>query len=142
VDRDYLKKNEVRRQVVKPGEKINLLKLGEGPFPLPIGQTKEEVHQQFDVSLVPTAKDDPPQTVHLLLKPKALTDLARKFTQIDVYVDRQNSMPVQIVTLDADGQRTQTTVIDHLRLNAGLSDADFALPKVEGWDQTEEPYQP
>ncbi|HEV8378720.1 MAG TPA: hypothetical protein VGP99_07705, partial [Tepidisphaeraceae bacterium] len=35
-DRDYKRKVEIQRQVLKPGEKINLLKLGEGPFPLPI----------------------------------------------------------------------------------------------------------
>jgi hypothetical protein len=37
-DRDYQKKLEVRRQVLRPGQQMNLLKLGEGPFPLPIGQ--------------------------------------------------------------------------------------------------------
>ena len=30
--------------MLKPGEKLNLLKLGEGPFPLPIGQKKEDVY--------------------------------------------------------------------------------------------------
>src|SRR5207247_4350925 len=39
-DRDYQRSVEVKRQVLKPGEKVNLLKLGEGPFPLPIGQAK------------------------------------------------------------------------------------------------------
>ena len=33
-DRDYKRTIEVKRQVLRPGEKINLLKLGEGPFPL------------------------------------------------------------------------------------------------------------
>jgi outer membrane lipoprotein-sorting protein len=142
VDRDYLKKNEVRRQVVRPGQKINLLKLGEGPFPLPIGQSREEVRRQFDVSLIAPAKDDPAGTVHLLLKPNPLTDLARKYSQIDVYVDRQNGMPTQIVTLDNDAQRMQSTVISNLHMNSGLKDADFSLPQVDGWDQTVEPFRP
>ena len=40
IDRNYTRKIEVNRQVLRPGEKVNLLKLGEGPFPLPIGQKK------------------------------------------------------------------------------------------------------
>src|SRR5258706_2761606 len=52
VDRDYKRKIEVQRQVLKPGEKANLLKLGEGPFPLPIGQPKEEVLKMFEVKKV------------------------------------------------------------------------------------------
>src|SRR5690606_17097897 len=48
-ERTYRSKIEVKRQVLRPGEKINLLKLGEGPFPLPIGQPPDEVKKQFDV---------------------------------------------------------------------------------------------
>jgi hypothetical protein len=48
-DRDYKRKIEIQRQVLKPGEKMNLLKLGEGPFPLPVGQPKEEVLKMFEV---------------------------------------------------------------------------------------------
>ncbi len=48
-DRTYKNKTEVKRQVLKPGQKINVLKLGEGPFPLPIGQdpagSAEAIHR-------------------------------------------------------------------------------------------------
>ena len=141
IDRDYDKKNEVRRQVVRPGEKLNLLKLGEGPFPLPVGQDRADVKKEFDVTKVDAAKDDPADTVHLQLKPKAGSDFSRKFTQIDVWVDRTVGMPVRIVTRDSSGDRTQTTDLTHIRLNQGLGDADFTLPKVDGWDVTEEPYR-
>src|SRR2546421_2404681 len=50
VDRDYRRSIEVKRQVLRPGEKINLLKLGEGPFPPPIGQPKADVHREVEVS--------------------------------------------------------------------------------------------
>jgi outer membrane lipoprotein-sorting protein len=141
VDRDFDKHVEVRRQVVRPGEKIDLLKLGEGPFPLPIGQDKDQVHQQFDVSLVAPAKDDPPQSIHLLLKPKPDTDLARRYVQIDVAVDRQTGMPVRIITQDVSGERVQTTQLTNIRMDVPMGDTDFALPPVQGWDQTEEPYK-
>src|SRR3954452_11354765 len=82
-DRDYQKRIEVRRQVLRPGEKINLLKLGEGPFPLPIGQKKEDVKKLFDVTRVKPAADDPPGTVHLTLKPVKGSQFAKKFKAID-----------------------------------------------------------
>jgi outer membrane lipoprotein-sorting protein len=141
VERDYSKKSEIRREVIRPGEKVNLLRLGQGPFPLPIGQDRQDVKKQFDVSLVAAAKDDPAGTVHLLLKPKDQTDLARRFAQIDVWVELKSGMPIRIVTLDANHENTQTTELTDIRLNTNLTDADFALPKVDGWDVTEEPYQ-
>lgn len=140
VERDYDKKTEIRRQVVRPGEKIDLLKLGEGPFPLPVGQKKEDVYKQFDVTLAAPDKTDPSGTAHLKLTPKPSTDLARRFTQIDVWVDRQLGMPLRIVTLDNAGQQSVTTDLTGIRLNGGLKDDDFALEKVAGWDTTEEPF--
>src|SRR5438105_12766802 len=70
VDRDYRRSIEVKRQVLRPGEKINLLKLGEGPFPLPIGQPREEVHKEFDVSKGDPALAGPKGAPHVALKPK------------------------------------------------------------------------
>jgi hypothetical protein len=58
VERNYDKKQEIRRQVLKPGEKMDPLKLGEGPFPLPIGQKKEDVKKLFDVARITPAQDD------------------------------------------------------------------------------------
>jgi outer membrane lipoprotein-sorting protein len=143
VDRDGIRKHEDRRQVVRPGEQINLFQLGDGPFPLPIGQKKEDVLRDFDVKLVPVQKDDAPDWVHLTLKPKPETKLARKFAQIDVYVNRQTGMPERIVTLDAGGQATRTADLTHVNLDVQLSDSDFALPPLgPGWDQVEEPFTP
>src|SRR5208282_426281 len=69
-DRDYLKKHENRTQVLKPGQKLDLFKLGEGPFPLPLGQKREDVLKLFDVAKVDLAPGDPAGTVHLCLTPK------------------------------------------------------------------------
>jgi hypothetical protein len=139
-DRDYDKQTEVQRQVVKPGQKIDPLKLGEGPFPLPIGQKKEAVHNQFDVLLLPPDKDDPADSTHLQLKPKPDNNLARRFAQVDVWVDRQSAMPVRIVTLDQTRQTLRTTNLKNLRLGQTVADADFALPDVKGWNVTIEPF--
>lgn len=138
-DRNYQKKLEVQRQVLHPGQKINLLKLGEGPFPLPIGQDKADVHAQFDVKKIAPAKTDPAGTVHVQLTPKPGTPLARKFDTIDVWADLKTKMPVRIETLH--GSDDHTTDLTNIKLNPGLKDSDFALPAIDAtWSQRQEPF--
>ena len=139
IERNYKIRNEVKREVLKPGQKLDLFKLGEGPFPLPIGQDPQDVHRQFDVRRVAPTKDDPPNAAHLQLIPKPGTDLARKFATIDVWVDPQSHMPIRVDTLDARKQTARSTELGNLAVNppGGLSDADFRLPNIdkENWNR-------
>lgn len=150
-ERNDRKKSQVRRQVIKPGEKLDLLKLGEGPFPLPIGQAKEDVKKMFDVEIVPAAPTDPAGAIHGRLKPKAGSQFERRFKRIDVWVDPAAQMPRRIETVDAseqsqdaDDQSRQTTDLENVKVNTGLDDADFQLEEVsakQGWTFFDEPYQ-
>ena len=143
-ERNYRKTNQVRRQVTKPGEKVDLLKLGEGPFPLPIGQAKEDVKKMFDVEVVPAAEDDPAGTLRGRLKPKEGTQFARRFKHIDVWVDPKAQMPRRIETVDVNEQTRQTTDLQNVKANTGLKDDDFRLKEVkakDGWTFVDEPYQ-
>jgi len=133
VDRDYQKKIESDQHVVKPGQKINLFKLGEGPFPLPIGQSRDDVKEEFNVTRVAPARDDPPNTVHLQLVPRPGSEFADHYQQIDVWADRADAMPVRITTLDKSGAISQTTDLSNIHLDAPVGDSDFALPPVPGW---------
>lgn len=141
-DRDYKKKLEVRRQVLRPGQKMNLLKLGEGPFPLPIGQDKAEVKRQFDATKVESTKEDPAGTVHVKLVPKPGTSFAKRFKQIDVFVDTKNNMPGRIDTVERAGT-TRSTELTNVKLNVDVKDEAFTLPNIDndGWNRREEPYE-
>lgn len=143
-DRNYQKKEEVKRQVVQQGQKVNLLKLGEGPFPLPIGQSKEDVHKNFEVTKAAPAPTDPPNTLHLSLKPNPGTPLAKRLRSLDVWVDRASHMPVRIDTTDAaTGEQRETDLTD-VKINApgGLKDADFTLSPIDSdWSRTTEPFK-
>lgn len=145
VDRDYRRSIEVKRQVLRPSEKINLLKLGEGPFPLPIGQPKEEVYKEFEVSKGDPAMGGPKGVAHVALRPKNGTRLARKFKQIDVWVDPQTQMPVRIEALDVNEVTRRTTELKNIRVNPepALGDRDFTLPRVDQnkWELHTEPYE-
>jgi outer membrane lipoprotein-sorting protein len=128
VDQNYDTKLQVTRQVLKPGQRLNPLKLGEGPFPLPIGQEPAEVQKMFEVTTRPPAKDDPAETTHVILKPKAGTRFANKFQSIDVYVDKKTNFPDRIETVDRDGTTVRTTDLSNIQINQGLKDGDFQLP--------------
>jgi hypothetical protein len=140
IDRDYGRMINKRRQVVRPGEKINLLKLGESPFPLPLGQDKKDVHQMFDVKKVPPAKDDPAGSDHLELKPKKGTKFEKKVDAVDFWVDQKSEMPVRIRT--TEGPETRTWDLSNIKVNPGLKDQDFELPPVDEkkWQLSEEPF--
>jgi outer membrane lipoprotein-sorting protein len=142
IERDHRLKKQISRQVVRPGEKINLLKLGEGPFPLPIGQDKKQVHEQFEVKIIPPAKEDPAgSAVHLQLAPKRSSQFERKFSSIDVWVDGKTDMPIRIEAVDRNGTTTRTTDLNHLKVNIKLNASAFELPPLPaGWERYEEPY--
>jgi outer membrane lipoprotein-sorting protein len=133
IDRNYQTKNEVKRQILKPGQKMDLFKLGQGPFPLPIGQDPKDVRDQFDVKKIPTDKDDPANTTHLLLIPKPDTDLAKQFHSLDVWVDNNSHMSVRVDTTDVKQQTTRSTELKDLSVNpaGGLPDSDFQLPNID-----------
>jgi outer membrane lipoprotein-sorting protein len=141
-DRDYQKKLEVKRQVLKPDQKMNLLKLGEGPFPLPIGQDKDEVKRQFNVTTVAPASDDPKDTVHLTLIPKPDSQMSKRFKQLDVFVDTHNNMPTRIDTVEKAGT-TRSTELSNIKLNAGVPNDAFTLTNIDnqGWNRREEPFE-
>src|SRR5207302_11128839 len=64
IERNYKAHSQTTQQIIRPGQKLDLFKLGEGPFPLPIGQPKDAVHKQFEVKKIEPAKDDPLAAVH------------------------------------------------------------------------------
>ena len=140
IERDYRNKTQSTKQILKPGEKMQLFNL-EGPFPLPLGQDKADVHKHFDVKKIPLDKDDPPGTVHLQLTPVAGTDLARKFKTIDLWVDPKTSMPARITVLDGDGSSLKQTDLSNVKPNEPVGDGDFELEKVDldkGWNVHDE----
>jgi hypothetical protein len=130
IERDFVRKLEVARKVLKPGQKLNLLKLGEGPFPLPIGQSPAEVLKQFEVKKVAPAKEDPASTVHVQLTPKPQTRFARKFKTLDVWVDTGTNFPRRIETLDPNQTEDRTTDLTNIQVNQGLSDQQFQMEKI------------
>jgi len=142
-ERNYADTKEIRRQVLKPGQKMNLLKLGEGPFPLPLGQDKADVHKMFDVKKFPPAPDDPAGTIHAQLVPKKGSQFEDRFATIDFWVDPQSRMPVRIVTQDPNGTTQRATELKDVKINANLTDKDFVLEPIDEkkWEIRSQAYE-
>lgn len=142
IDRNYARKIEVNRQMLRPGEKVNLLKLGEGPFPLPIGQKKEDVHKQFEVKRIELAQGELKDTIHLQLTPLPGTRFERDFATIEVWVDQNSHMPVRIETEDKNVTTVRTTDLSDVKVGVQLGDGDFKLPEIPAneWQRRDEPF--
>ena len=139
IERDYRNLTQITRQILKPGEKMQLFNL-EGPFPLPLGQDKADVHKHFDVKKLTLDKDDPAGTVHLQLTPVPGTDLARRFKTIDLWVDPTKDMPARITVLDGDGNSMKQTDLSNVKVNDPARDGDFDMEKIEvqNWNLKDE----
>jgi len=122
-DQDY----EAKKQTIRKLDgKIDLFKLGEGPFPLPVGQTKEDVKAQFDI----TEKGDT-----LTLDPKPGTQLAEKYKHIAVTIGASDRFPTKIETTDKNETTVTTVEITNVKINPTLQASAFTLPAPgAGWN--------
>ena len=143
IDRNYRSKTQTTSDILQPGQKMDLFKIGQGPFPLPIGQDPAAVTKEFDVKLIAPDKDDPAKSTHLKLTPKPDTRLEKKFNAIDIWVDDASHMPVRVDTQDKRNG-VASTELSKIALNppSGLKDSDFKLPDIDNtWNLNIQNYQ-
>jgi hypothetical protein len=127
---------------VPPGKTLDPLKLGEGPFPLPIGQSRDEVLARFDVTKPEELPDeallkDIDMADGLLLVPKPGTEEFNEFARVEIFYDRATSLPVGIFAVEADAGR-KIVRLRNLKRNPTLDEAtlkklDIAEPDPKEW---------
>lgn len=139
VDRNYRTKTQVSRKLSAEQANRDLLKLGEGPFPLPIGQSPEEVREQFEVTLVDPEEVDVDEgdveilgeTRRLRLVPRDDSPLARDFSFVEIDVDPESGRPRQVITLDAAGENMKISEMQKIELDPELDPAVFELEQID-----------
>ena len=141
IERDLTEKQFLKRRVVKPGDRIDPLRLGEGPFPLPIGQKKAEILARFDARLLSdrTGWDGPmPKplegTVQLYLVPKPGTPEARDFDEVRIWYRTSDLLPRFARTSTPAGAQSEVLLINlaaNTKLDAKVFDAE--PPAEPGW---------
>jgi hypothetical protein len=68
-----------KQEIVRAGERLEVFRIGKGPFPLPFGQKKADIVRECTVKLVPVGKEAPPKFKgdHLELTPRPNTEMDR-----------------------------------------------------------------
>lgn len=149
VEKHATERQFIKRQVVAPGQTFDPLKLGSGPFPLPLGQKREDVQALFKVTLAQPTEDDPPASVHLQLVPHtdpATGQPTSPFTRVDLWYDKATLMPVRVVTMDDSENRTTVRLeqakINTLEAQAAKDLFDTTTPRQgAGWKVQIIPWQ-
>ena len=133
----------IKREVVAKGERFDPLKLGEGPFPLPIGQTRAEVLDRFDVTWVELPADGPLAKLRgvvevdgITLVPKPDTTYAEDVAKLDLFYDRRTRLPVGIHLIAPNGD-DKTVRLDNARKNPVLTAEELAQLDISDPDPRE-----
>ena len=149
IEKDHEAKLFLKRQIAPPGKVFDPLKLGEGPFPLPIGQPAREVLARFDVALLEQPSDERlAQRLQgmdlngLLLVPKPGTRLADDFARLELFYDTATGMPVGINAVEPDGDR-KTVFLSNLKRNQGIDPERLAVeePDPREWQIDVRPWR-
>lgn len=151
VERIPEEKQMIRRQVVPPGERVDPLRLGEGPFPIPIGQQRDDILGRFSIKLLPPEDGWPegamPQmfenTWQLRLVPREGTEEARDYSEIRIWYRHEDLLPRMARTVNRDGGGVEVILIN-IAINQPVPDAVFDTsppPPDAGWDVQVEPYR-
>jgi len=131
--RDHENMTAVRYQLVADDEApADAMALGEGPFPVPLNLKKEKVLQRFEAVVEPPDEDDPDNSVHLRLTPRA--DRETELTQIDLWFNRDTLLPIRVSTLDESETQTEARLFNtQVNPDMGEQTFDTSPPTEPGW---------
>lgn len=123
---DDARRQCIERQLVPEGKRLDPLRLGEGPMPLPVGQSASDVRRRFTVSAAPPP--DAPLLKRLegvqglVLVPRAGAGVDEDFAEVRVWYDLRTLAPLGVVATMKGGD-VKTVLLREVRVNAGLDDA-------------------
>ncbi len=125
-------KDMVRYQVAGREGRIEPMRLGEGPFPLPFGQKADEVLEFFDAETPDRPQEGPKNTLYLLLTPRPEHRDGFSITRLEMWIDPELNLPVQVVSVDKSENIT-TIGFKELRLDEAIDMKTFKIPRKFGW---------
>jgi len=140
--KDHNNKTIQQIQVAAPGEKVEPLRLGKGPFPLPFGQKVDDVLEFFHpVTRDHDPKTDPPNTRYLKLTPKPGKADQVNFIEVEQWVDKDTNLPVKLIAKEKNkttstvlfGKREGDKVIMDTKPTIKDDGSDFRFEVTRGW---------
>ncbi|MEM7229391.1 MAG: hypothetical protein AAF432_11320 [Planctomycetota bacterium] len=139
-------KQFIARELVPEGQEFDALKLGNGPFPLPIGQVKADVLARFNVTTVALPEEGalsmlerlyPAGISGIRLTPLPGTPDAKDYTSIDLYLETTGFMPVGVLVTEVNGDQNNVR-LSRLVRNPEFTEQMLAAmtieqPSASGW---------
>lgn len=135
-----------KRQIVPEGESFDPLRIGEGPFPVPIGQRRDDIEARYTTDMRPVDEQLPEafarwagDAVQIRLVPREFWAPEDDFTEIRLWYrpdDEGRLLPWVARTMNKAGDEAIVRLIG-IRLNDGAripEDAFDTQPPDEGWD--------
>jgi len=120
-----------KTEIVRPGETVEVFKLGHGPFPLPFGQKKADIVKHFTVKLVKSEPKDPPNCDHLECTPRPGTEMASKYDAVHFFIDRSLDLPVRVRTTEKQEGNQIVASFSNIKVNPGLVASQLNLPELD-----------
>ena len=134
-------KQFIKRQIVAPGEEFDPLRLGEGPFPMPIGQTKQDVLRYFDVKSLAKLEEKTffasqmGDVQGLELMPKPGTSEAEEYEKVEMFYESDTKLPAGIRATKLNGDVESVLFLSPVE-NTGIEESLLSTdnpPASEGW---------
>lgn len=145
VEFDDDRRQAIERQLAQTGKSLDPLRLGEGPFPLPVGQRAEDVRKRFTVTLAPPP--DAPLLKRLegvqglVLVPRPGGGADEEFEEVRIWYELRTFAPVGVQARMKGGD-LKTVLLREVRVNSGLDEAATATLRTtvpEGWTRDRRP---
>lgn len=134
VTRDnYKTKTRTRWQVAAKTERVEALKIGKGPFPVPFGQKTSDVLTYLQGKTRKPQAEDPRDTEYLRLFPLPGKEKDVNFKRLEMWVARKTLLPVQIRVRDAN-KSVKTVVFKETKTNPNIDEKLFNVRKPVGFE--------
>jgi hypothetical protein len=126
----------VTHNIVKDGPAIDPFRLGQGPFPLPFGQTQKDMESEFEIRLLDPG-DLGAGWVRVEGKPRAHSSLHGRYRRIVIDV-APDGLPRRIELDDVKDLTRKSVRFGELKKNTGLKKDSFELPRpASRWDRVQ-----
>jgi len=149
VEKDPAAREFVKTRIVQPGESFDPLRIGEGPFPIPIGQKRDEILERFSAELAPAgaglddfeAQANAAESsgwIQLHLTPTPLFGEETDLTDVRVWYDRDDLLPRMAKTVNRIGDESLVYLYS-VKKNDETVEAEFSVETPgddENWNVT------
>ncbi|MFG0252191.1 MAG: outer membrane lipoprotein carrier protein LolA [Phycisphaerales bacterium JB038] len=124
-----------KREIVPPGETFDPLAIGEGPFPIPIGQKREEILKHYEAEVLPPGEGQLEQhSYHIRLQRKPEARDRLDVETLDLWYLREDLLPVHAQAIDDGGNITEVSLV-RVERNIAIDDRHFdTTAPTEGWE--------